>query len=358
MRARPWILLLGLFLVLLIVGSSCAPKPAAAPTYTFKLNSWLAKETSYGEVIDWYAAEIGKRTAGKVKIEVYHGGALGGPRESFDLTKKGVIDIAVVGTTFVLAEFPLGATTVLPYITSSPDASMLAMNELYKTYAPFREEFEAKNNVRLVLSWAVSPTMAGSKKPFTKMEDIPGKKWRGVGHYLGVIKMLGGTPVPTQTGELYEALQRGTVDGYIGWPYDYIWTAKLQEVAPYVVDWQGGIHSTTFFVMNMDTWKKLPPDIQKAFDKVMEDSIPVITDSLIKWDGIGTKGMQAANVNFYKLPPEEIARWKAKVLPTLWDDWLKQTDKPGTPTKEFLAKYQDLVKKYEPKSRYIHPFPK
>lgn len=360
MRARPGILLLGLFLVLALVGNSCSPKPAptATPTYSLRLSTPLLRASSSGEFTDWWTAEVGKRTGGKVKVEPFHGGSLGGWREGFDLTKKGVIDIAIVGTTFVLAEFPLGGDTILRYVTSSPDASMRAITDLYRTYTPFREEFEVKNNVRLIMLWSVDPTMAGSKKPFTKLEDLAGKKWRGTGHDLSVIKMLGGTPVPTQTSELYEALQKGTVDGYVGWPYDFIWAFKLHEVAPYVVDWQGGIHSTTWFVMNLDAWKKLPPDVQKAFDKLWDDSIDVWTNTMIKWDAIATKGMQAAGVNFYKLPPDEVARWKAKILPALWDDWLKQTDKPGTPSKEFLTKYQDLVKKYEPKSRYTHPFPK
>lgn len=357
-RLRSSFLLVCLLVTLSLLAGSCAPKPAAAPTYTLKMHSALLRESVHGGVLDWYAGEIFKRTNGRVKIEVYHGGQLGGPREGLELASKGVAEIGNPVVNFLTDKLPLSGMTILPYLTASSDASMWAFRDLYKSYAPLREEFEVKQNVRLIYAWNTHIMAAGSRAPFTKMEDMKGKKWRGSGYTLEVIKMLGGSPVPSGIVENYEMLQKGVVEGNIGFPYDAIYSYKQYEVAPYIIDWSAGLQGFNYGVMNLDTWKKLPPDIQKVFDKIYEEEfIEHMTDEYNKAGVTATRAFQSANVKFYKLPPDEVARWKSVVLPTLWDNAIAKTPSPAT-SREFLEKYIALTQKYEAKSKYVHPFPK
>jgi len=71
---------------------------------------------------------------------------------------------------------------------------------------------------------------------------------------------MGGTPVPIDWSEAYTGLQRGTVKGLMT-GYDSISSAKIQEVAPYLLD----IRLSTAIinmVVNKEKWEALPLDVQ------------------------------------------------------------------------------------------------
>jgi hypothetical protein len=71
------------------------------------------------------------------------------------------------------------------------------------------------------------------------------------------------------------------------------------------------------------------------------------TDTLLK-----------AKCNINSLPANEISKWKAILVPAIYDDWTKDMESKGLPGKETLKKYQELVKKYAPQDKYLSPFRK
>jgi len=71
-----------------------------------------------------------------------------------------------------------------------------------------------------------------------------------------------------------------------------------------------------------------------------------------------TETLLKAKVDIYSLPPDEVAKWKAILVPGVYDDWTKQMEAKGLPGKETLAKYQELIKKYEKSDKYVSPYPK
>ena len=111
------------------------------------------------------------------------------------------------------------------------------------------------------------------------MIDVGGKKVRTLG--ADVPKMyaaVGAVPVSLTTPELYEALQRGTVD-YVSIPTTHTRTLKLSEVGKHAC---GPIfmlamgHTTA---INLDTWKKLPADIQKTILELARDRLATLKAS-------------------------------------------------------------------------------
>jgi TRAP-type mannitol/chloroaromatic compound transport system substrate-binding protein len=80
--------------------------------------------------------------------------------------------------------------------------------------------------------------------------------------YIDFMHALSVTPVETSPGDIYQALERGVVDGFC-WPLVTIRPWGWQEVTKYVV-------GPTFYkvchplLVNVDKWNQIPPDIQKA----------------------------------------------------------------------------------------------
>jgi TRAP-type C4-dicarboxylate transport system substrate-binding protein len=307
--------------------------------------------------LEWYAKAVEKETNGRVKIEVHAAGALAGARDTLDMVSKGIIDMGMVVPSFVPAQLPLASGTDLSYIAPSPDVITKALSELYRTYAPFRKEWEVKNNVKVLWHGTTSVAVAGFKKSVTKLEDIQGLKLRGFGHFLKMAKMLGATPVTLAAGEVYEAVSRGIVDGFLATPYEYVVPAKYYEVTPYIVDWGSNWYASNGTVISMDVWKKLPPDIQKKIEGLEPEAYEVILKTIMEANTKYTKVMKAAGVQFYRLPSQEEARWRELIVPMLWDEWVAQRQKAGHPAAEFLEKFKAAAKKHTPGSKWVHPFP-
>lgn len=72
------------------------------------------------------------------------------------------------------------------------------------------------------------------KDPITSIDDLNGKKLRGFGLYTRVLDKLGASSVAIGPGDVYNAIERGVVDG-AAFPNLGIVDYKLNEVAPYIV---------------------------------------------------------------------------------------------------------------------------
>ena len=97
------------------------------------------------------------------------------------------------------------------------------------------------------------------RKEIKSTEDLKGLKFR-VGGFAGtIIAKVGGVPQQIAGGDIYPALEKGTIDAaeWVG-PYD---DEKLgfQKVAPYYYYpgfWEGGL--TLHFMFNKEKWESLP----------------------------------------------------------------------------------------------------
>ena len=77
-----------------------------------------------------------------------------------------------------------------------------------------------------------------------------------------VVKALGGTPVAMPMPELYQALQKGCVDGGV-YPMEVNKGWKMADVIDYcTLDLPIAYTSTFYVVMNKDKWNSLPKDVQ------------------------------------------------------------------------------------------------
>ena len=130
------------------------------------------------------------------------------------------------------------------------------------------DEFYA-NEVGVKYLGGVS-TRVGSRTYLTKPIDpetgsLEGIKLRAAGPTAtAFVERLGGTAIAMPIGELYEALDRGLVEGgTIGGGAQLAVQFGWHEKFKYVVEQSVG-SGQLMFLMNMDTWNSLTPDLQQA----------------------------------------------------------------------------------------------
>jgi len=100
------------------------------------------------------------------------------------------------------------------------------------------------------------------RAPLSAQGDWAGRKLRGVANQHAVIRALGGVPVVLPMGDVYSSIEKGVVDGACA-PANVMLATKHHEVAKYRVEPRFGLLVSSISI-NLDRWKKLPADQQKA----------------------------------------------------------------------------------------------
>jgi len=133
--------------------------------------------------------------------------------------------------------------------------------------------------------------------------DLKGLTMRVVPIYVPLIKALGATGVNTAGGEVYTALERGTVDGF-WWGGREIRTWGWQEVCKYI--WGPPFWTVDVYVMmNKKKWDSLDPAQRDVLTKAMMEYEHMTYDAQIKGQADITKDLLAKGMKEIKFSPAD-----------------------------------------------------
>ena len=141
------------------------------------------------------------------------------------------------------------------------------MREAMKAYTPVLDKImEEKYGAKLLYMWPNPPAVLFCREPVASVDDLKGKKIRAYSPPLSdFLEGLGAVPVAVAFAEVVPALQRGTLDcGVTGSLSGN--TSKWWEVTKYLYNLPGGL-SVWFTAVNINSWKRLDPAVQKLLTK-------------------------------------------------------------------------------------------
>ena len=199
--------------------------------------------------------EIEKQSQGKLKLNIYPSGQLGGERECLELLQIGSLDITKVSAAVLENFIPEYKVFSVPYMfrdkahTFSVFDSGIGKNLLLKG-----EKFRLRG---LTFYDAGSRSFYMKEAPIKSPSDLVGKKIRVQKSNMAVamVNDLGGSPTPISWGELYTALQQGVVDGAENNPPSF-YTSKHYEVCKfYSLDEHTAVPDV--LLIGTDTWSRL-----------------------------------------------------------------------------------------------------
>lgn len=271
----------------------------------------------------YWAQEMEKLTNGRLKIQFFPPGALAPTAEVINFLEKGVFDAAMCYGAYYTGAVP--ETAITTNIPMGPKTTDEAWEVWHKRGLQeiLRPAFAARNIMYYMTP--VDPTYVYmTKTPINKLDDLKGKKIRAVGMVGKFTQLLGAAVVNVPGPEIYMALKLGTADGALYSATGYK-DRKLNEAAPYRAYPSLNIILTDLYI-NMDSLKKLPPDIRSILDKNTEQL-------LYKGGLLNAKDDEAAQVwadqNGSKrtyLSDADIKK-ATKLAQTLWDDIAKKNER-------------------------------
>ncbi|UOM35789.1 C4-dicarboxylate TRAP transporter substrate-binding protein [Acuticoccus sp. I52.16.1] len=251
---------IGRCLAVLVAGAALAA-PAAAET-TLRIGTVLAPSDPMGQGLDKFAKEVEEQTGGEVVVEVFHNSQLGDTTEMLDQARAGA-NVGTVTDVARLSSFvPSLAIMSAPFLFDTYEqADKFALSDAYMGWG---EELADKAGlVMLASNWYQGARHALTQKPFTTPAELSGVRMRTIGApvWIETIRAMGAEPTPIAWGEVYSALQLGTIDAAEAQP-TAITGAKLNEVVKHVTK-TGHIQLVTALVISADTWGDISPENQK-----------------------------------------------------------------------------------------------
>lgn len=221
--------------------------------------------------VDW----IQRVSGGRLQIDVAPPGTYGSTVDAFDMVKSGIIDVdAHYYGGYSPGIMPESNIEIgMPFAWENAAESW----DAYFNWGLF-DRFQAiyaEQGIKWFPRAAGGGYNMGTTFPIFSVKDVKGKKIRALGIWAEWVKALGGSAVTVVPAELYMALKTGTVDGAIyGIPGLEDW--KLKEVWKYYVVKPDPNFVTSNLIMNMNSFKKLPEDLQT----LIQNAMPVLEWSL------------------------------------------------------------------------------
>jgi TRAP-type mannitol/chloroaromatic compound transport system substrate-binding protein len=251
-------------------GLAAAAAPIAAPAIAqsspevkWRLTSGFPKslDTIYGaaELFARYCAEA---TDGKFQIQPFAAGEIVGTFQAFDAISNGTVEMGHTASYYYVGKDPTFAlVTAMPFGLNTRQQNAW----LYHGGGiDLVNEFFGKSNVYALPGGNTGTQMGGwFRKEIKTVDDLKGLKFRIAGIAGQIMAKLGVVPQQVAGGDIYPALERGTIDAaeWVG-PYD---DEKLgfNKVAPFYYYpgwWEGG--AMINFMFNKEKWAQLPKAYQ------------------------------------------------------------------------------------------------
>jgi TRAP-type mannitol/chloroaromatic compound transport system substrate-binding protein len=259
--------------LLLTIGGFSGPAEAQQQ-FKWKLQSANPAGTPHMEILNQFAANVDKMSAGRLKIEVLPSGAIVNPFEILDAVNKGVIDCGQWWTHYATGKHPAGGLFSAPLGGAGSGLDMMNHLSWYlrgegrSLYLEYYQKI-LKTDVMAFLIAPDGPEAFGWYKtpPKTLAEYLKMRVRMSSGLPSDVLKDMGGIPVNMAGQEIIPGAERGLIDGV-----EWINTASDLKLGIYDVFKNysiQGLHQAIDImdvVINGKKWRELPADLQAVFE--------------------------------------------------------------------------------------------
>ncbi len=318
-----------------------AKKAEKVETVVFHLNHFMpAVHPVHVNMLEPMANEVKEKTDGRVEIVVHSGSALASPPDTYDAVVSGVAGMGFVLPAYTPGRFKMSQILEYPFMfETSLQANMVA-----KEMTPILREHEYTDTHLL---WFGGTDLGHIllKKRVDSLADLEGMKLRSPGPiYNDVIEKIGGVEVSLPVSDLYDAMDRGIVNGTVMAPSALI-SFRLMEVTEQIIEMNMYATPLIFFA-NKELWNK----VSGADQKIIMDIVDTFPERIGKqYDGEVKHAMGLAEEKgkeIVKFSDADMAEFHAIVDPMI-KGWVKELDDAGKPGSELYALAVEAAKTYK-----------
>jgi len=341
--------------ILLMFGAGfLAASAAEAQVVELKLQFFQASQQVGPRLVRALSPRVEKITEGRVKISVFDSGTLSKGPQMFDAVEKGVVDIGAWAFSFasaknlpllMLGSFPFVYRDAAGYIDAWKDDSLLALANDYISEAGYR-------HVAIGSTYYAGFYQMGFKDKEPKSpSDLKGLKVRSLGSIMPFFERNRVSAVSVDPPAVYEALQRGIVDGAIGvyanW-VDWGWG----EPATYLVDFNIAAVGIALLV-NKDSMAKLRPSDRVAVESFLRWVSDALNEHYLKTDQTYRQIVSDHLMKIHTPSGKDLQEWngmRKEVGDEIKRQWLEKIGEQGAKALRIIEKHNGELAYKKPAS--------
>ena len=219
-----------------------------------------------------FARLVNERSEGRIKIECYTGGQLGGDEQAIiEQVQFGAIDLTRVNLAPMTEFAPILNLFQMPFLFENSEHMYKVIDS--ELGQQMLDSVENSNFVGLALYEAGTRNFYNSVRPITCLDDIKGLKLRTTQSQLiiDMVEALGAVPTPMAFGEVYSSLQTGVIDGAENNWVSYDQNSHF-EVAKYLT-LDAHTAPPEILIMSKMSFDQLSPEDQQLIRQAAKDSL-------------------------------------------------------------------------------------
>lgn len=313
------------FAFLSLAGFSFGAEPYTGP----KLNLRLASPSPLGSNMvlgyEKFVELVKEKSGGKINIKLMANAVLGSDRSTLEAAQRGTLDMASCSSPNMASFARDYMVFDLPYVTSPA-----YQQQLYDALdnGELGKHFEKVAN-RIGLTTIMFSEYGYRNFAFTSsvngIDMMKEKKVRTTDSPIevAVSRALGMIPSPVAWGEVYTALQQGTVDGE-GNNWEHLVLAKHTEVLKGAMNSEHN-YSMHLLMMNKKKYDALDPQAQAVLREAAKEALAYERNLTKELKERCEKEMLAQGIVIYRLSAEERAVLKEKTR-VVWDAFKNEID--------------------------------
>jgi C4-dicarboxylate-binding protein DctP len=315
---RAQLLVLALAALAACGGAAPGAAPSAAEPYVIKFPHVVAPATPKGQMAQRFKELAEQRFPGRVRVEVYPSAQLMEDTESIEALAFGEVQMIATSLSLFDRLTPRFQVFDLPFLFPNLEAV-----ERFQASPAGRELLTAlvDDGILGLQFWHNGMKQFSGPRPLIEPADARGLTFRVMESDIlqAEIEAIGGSPQKMAFGEVYQALQTGTVDAQEN-TWSNMYSSKFYEVQPYMTESNHG-YIGYYVAVNSGYWQALPADLRAGLEATLAE---VTTWGNARSEEINQEdrrrvvdsGRSAVTV----LTPEQLAVWQAAMRP-VWDEF-------------------------------------
>jgi C4-dicarboxylate-binding protein DctP len=319
-HSRYGVLLLGLAMAALASCGGSAPGSATSSgePYVIKFPHVVAPATPKGIMAQRFKELAEERFPGRVRVEVYPSAQLMEDTESIEALAFGEVQMIATSLSLFDRLTPKFQVFDLPFLFPNLQAI-----ERFQA-SPIGRELKTAlvdDGILGLQFWHNGMKQLTGPRPLIEPADARGLKFRVMESDIlqAQIEAIGGSPQKMAFGEVFQALQTGTVDAQEN-TWSNIYSSKFYEVQPFMTESNHG-YIGYYVAVNASFWESLPEDLRAGLEATLAE--------VTQWGNARSEAInqedkqriiESGRSQLTVLTPEQLEAWQNAMRP-VWDEF-------------------------------------
>lgn len=306
----------------------------AAPVTIRTVSAWSRaaqfETQQFLTFIEMIQKEANQKYPGQLVIDYKGAGEVIPPLQQVEALRSGMVDMILTAASYY--------TSIMPEMDIMSLTQLKPWEERAAGVNDYLEKLHnAKANAHYLARLGTGDLFhIFLSKPIQKIDDFKGLKIRVSPTHIPFLKSLGAEPVVTPPAEIYTAMERAVVVGYVQ-PLASIRTMGLVPVTKYLLK-PGFYQPIVLVLVNLDFWKKMPDNLKTLLTENMKKAEYMAMENIEKKIKVELDEFKKAGITTIQLPPSDAKKFSKMADDALMEVVLKKSPEEGKRLKELITK--------------------